>query len=215
MNAIYDNIKAAGILPVVVIDDASKAVQLAEALRNGGINCAEITLRTDAAIEAIANIAKAFPDMLLGAGTVLTKDDVDRAVGAGARFVVSPGSNPETIKHCIANNVPIVPGVATPSEIEQALSLGLNVLKLFPAEVVGGVKMLKALSSPYSMVKFIPTGGISASNLSEYVQCKNVLACGGSYMVTKDMINNNEFDKITALSKETMEVISNIRGGIQ
>lgn len=213
MTDMYKNIEIAGILPVIVIDDASKAVKLAGALRAGGINCAEVTLRTEAAVQAIANIAEAYPDMLLGAGTVLTKDDVDKAVNAGAKFLVSPGSNPDTIKYCISKNMPIVPGVATPSEVEQALALGLNVLKLFPAEVVGGVKMLKALSSPYSMVKFIPTGGISASNLEAYVSCKNVLACGGSFMVTKDMINNDEFDKITELSKEAMDIISKVRGG--
>ncbi len=213
MNEIFTDIKTAGILPVIVIDDATKAVDLAKALRLGGINCAEVTLRTKEAIQAIRNIAKEFPDMLLGAGTVLSCDDVDKAIDAGAQFVVSPGSNVDTINYCISQNIPIVPGVATPSEVEQAMSLGLKILKLFPAEIVGGVRLLKALSSPYSMIDFIPTGGINASNLAEYIKCQNVLACGGSYMATKDMINNKEFDKITDLSKETVMIINNIRGG--
>lgn len=212
MNELIQKISETGIIPVVKIDNAKDAVPLANALRAGGINCAEITFRTDAAEEAIHLIHEAFPDMLIAAGTVLTPEQADKAINAGASAIVSPGLNPEVVKHCNQKQYPIIPGVCTPSEVETAMSLGLKYLKFFPAEAAGGIKMIKAMSAPYSMVKFMPTGGISTANVAEYLNCKAVFACGGSWMVPAEKITNGEFEEIKALTKEASQLLKEIKG---
>lgn len=204
MNEVLDEIYRIGIVPVIAIDDEKAAKPLAKALLDGGINCAEVTFRTDKAEDAIRIISREFPEMLVGAGTVLTKEQVDRAVDAGAKFIVSPGLNPEIVKYCISKNVPVTPGTSNPSDVEQAISLGLDVVKFFPAEAAGGLKMIKAMSAPYSNIKFMPTGGININNLNDYLDFKKVIACGGSWMVKPEMIKNGEFDKITQMTKEAV-----------
>ncbi len=193
-----------GVLPVIKIDDASKAVPLAKALCDGGLPAAEITFRTACAAEAIANIHKELPEMLLIAGTVLTPEQVDAAVEAGAEIIVSPGLNPRVVKHCLEKGVPVIPGCANPSDIEIAMELGLKTVKFFPAEAAGGLKMLKAMSAPYGKMAFMPTGGINADNLVSYLKFDKILCCGGSFMVQDDMIKAGEFDKITALTKNAV-----------
>lgn len=211
MEKIVERLRETGIVPVVKIDDAKNAVKLAAALRKGGINCAEITFRTDAAEESIRLISKEYPDMFLAAGTVLTVTQADRAMAAGASFVVSPGLNPIVVKHCIEKDYPIMPGVCTPSEVEQAMSLGLTYLKFFPAEEAGGVRMIKAMSAPYGNIRFMPTGGINTKNLADYLNCKAVIACGGSWMVPADKIAAGAFDEIEALAKEAVNLLKEIR----
>ena len=202
MSEIFKRISDLGIVPVVKIEDAKNAVPLAKALNNGGLPIAEITFRTAAAEDAIKAIHKEVPEVLLGAGTVLTVEQVKKAVGAGAEFIVAPGLNPEVVSYCVKNNIPITPGISNPTDIEAALSFGLEVLKFFPAEAFGGLKTLKAMSAPYGMVKFIPTGGINAGNLNDYLAFDKVLACGGSWMVNADLISSGQFEKITELTKE-------------
>ena len=186
-------------------------MKLAEALRKGGLNCAEITFRTDAAEESIRLIAEKYPDMLIAAGTVLTAEQADKAMAAGAKFIVSPGLNPDVVRHCRAMGYPIVPGVCTPGEVEKALSFGLKYLKFFPAEAAGGVKMIKAMAAPYTMVRFMPTGGINVSNLADYLSCKAVFACGGSWMVPSAEIDGGRFDTIEKLTAEAVTLLKEIR----
>ena len=205
MNAVLDKIYKIGIVPVIAIDNAEDAGPLAKALIDGGLPCAEVTFRTAAAEEAIKIICEKYPEMLVGAGTVLTTDQVDKAVKAGASFIVSPGLNPEVVKYCVDNNIPVTPGCACPSDIEKAMSLGLEVVKFFPAEAAGGISMIKAMSAPYGKIKFMPTGGIGINNLNNYLSFEKIIACGGSWMVKADMIKNKEFDKITMLSKEAVK----------
>jgi len=208
-----EQIKKIGIVPVVVLDDAKDAVPLAEALIEGGLPCAEVTFRTAAAEESIRQISEKFPEMLVGAGTVLTTEQVDRAVGAGAKFIVSPGLNPVTVKYCQEKGIPVFPGILTPSEIEQALSLGLKVVKFFPAEPSGGLKMIQAMAAAYVGLKFMPTGGINAKNVGEYLADeKHILACGGSWMVKKDLIAAGEFEKIKEMTKEAASLVKEYRG---
>ncbi|MDP4118165.1 MAG: bifunctional 4-hydroxy-2-oxoglutarate aldolase/2-dehydro-3-deoxy-phosphogluconate aldolase [Bacillota bacterium] len=207
MNDILKKISAIGIVPVVKIDDAKDAVPLAEALCNGGLACAEITFRTDAAEAAIKAISEAYPEMLVGAGTVLTTEQVDRAVKAGAKFIVSPGLNPKVVKYCVDNGIPVVPGCANPSNIEQAIELGLDVVKFFPAEAAGGIAMIKAMAAPYTNIKFMPTGGINSKNLNEYLDFSKIIACGGSWMVNNALIDAGEFDKIRDLTHEAVEIM--------
>lgn len=207
MHEVLKQIEAIGIVPVVKIDRAEDAVPLARALINGGLPCAEVTFRTDAAADAIAAMSKAFPDMLVGAGTVLTPAQADAAVEAGAKFIVSPGLNPDVVRHCVEKGYPITPGVCTPGEVEIALSLGLEVVKFFPAEAAGGLAMIKAMSAPYGKLKFMPTGGISAKNLNEYLAFPKILACGGSWMVTADLINDGKFDEIERLTREAVNTM--------
>ncbi len=213
MENIIKEISAAGVVPVVKIDDSKDAVALAAALRYGGLNCAEITFRTSAAEESIKLISEKFPDMLIAAGTVLTPEQADKAMNAGAKFIVSPGLNPEVVEHCKKKGYPIIPGVCTPTEIEKALSLGLTYLKFFPAEAAGGVKMIKSLAAPYTMVKFMPTGGINTSNLKDYLACKAIFACGGSWMVPSDKIASGDFDEIENLTKEAVKLLKEIKNG--
>ena len=207
MHSILEKIKKIGIVPVVKIDRAEDAIPLAKALCAGGLPCAEVTFRTDAAAEAIRLMTQKFPQMCVGAGTVLNSDQVDAALQSGAQFIVSPGLNPKTVQYCIDKNVPVVPGISSPSEIEIALELGLNVVKFFPAEQSGGLAKIKAMSAPYTTMKFMPTGGINAKNLNSYLDFPKILACGGSWMVPSDLINNGEFDKIEQLTREAVQTM--------
>ena len=208
MEEMKEKIHAMKIVPVVKLNDAKDAVPLAKALVEGGIPCAEVTFRTDAAVESIKKMLEAYPEMLVGAGTVLTTAQVDAAIEAGAKFIVSPGLNPKTVKYCQEKNIPILPGVATASEIEQALELGLDVVKFFPAEVNGGLPAIKALSAPYHMMQFMPTGGVNPQNIKEYLSFDKVLACGGTWMVKDALINAGEFDKIKEMTKEAIELVT-------
>lgn len=205
MNSVIEEISKIGIVPVIALDDAKDAEPLAKALCEGGLPCAEVTFRTAAAEESIRIMSEKFPEMLVGAGTVLTTEQADRAVAAGAKFIVSPGLNPKVVAHCTSKNIPVVPGCANPSDIEQAIELGLDVVKFFPAEAAGGLKMIKAMSAPYTAVRFMPTGGINADNLIEYLNFGKIIACGGSWMVSKDMVAAGDFDKITRLTREAVE----------
>jgi 2-dehydro-3-deoxyphosphogluconate aldolase/(4S)-4-hydroxy-2-oxoglutarate aldolase len=205
MDGLLKQIEEIGIVPVVKIERAEDAIPLAKALFEGGLPCAEVTFRTAAAPTAIRAITGAFPDMLVGAGTVLTTEQVDEAIGAGARFIVSPGLNPKVVSYCIDKGYPVVPGIATPSEMEQAISLGLEVVKFFPAENVGGLPMIKAMSAPYPGIRFMPTGGINADNLKSYLDFPKIIACGGSWMVKADLINNRQFDQIKSLTKQAVD----------
>lgn len=204
MHEVLEQIQKLGIVPVVKIDKLEDAKPLAQALIEGGLPCAEVTFRTDAAEEAIHIIASDFPDMLIGAGTVLTTEQVDRAVNAGARFIVSPGLNPKVVKYCMEKGIPVTPGCSNPSDIEQAIELGLEVVKFFPAEAAGGLNMIKAMSAPYVNMKFMPTGGITEKNILSYLDFPKIIACGGSWMVNETLINNGEFDKIKALTKDAV-----------
>lgn len=211
MEQLIKTITETGIVPVIKIDNADDAINLAKALREGGINCAEITFRTDAAEESISRIAKEFPDMLIAAGTVLTPGQADAAMNAGAKFIVSPGLNPEVVRHCQKKGYPVIPGVCTPTEVEAALSLGLKYLKFFPAEAAGGVNMIKSMSAPYTMVRFMPTGGVNIKNVADYLNCKAVYACGGSWMVPADKLAAGDFDTIKNLTAEAVEMLKEIR----
>lgn len=208
---IFEQIEEAKIVPVIVIDDESNALPLAKALRAGGINIAEITFRTEAAKGAIELISSTYPDMLVGAGTVLTIGQVDEALKAGAKFIVTPGSNPKVIEYCVKNNITIIPGCANPSNVELALENGLSVVKFFPAEQAGGIGYIKAISAPYGNVRFMPTGGISPLNVENYLREKCIIACGGSWMVKKDLIKEGKFDEITKLCKEACDIVSKYR----
>lgn len=199
------------VVPVVVLDDAEEAAPLAEALVKGGIPCAEVTFRTEAAEESIRIMSEKYPEMLVGAGTVLTTEQVDRAVAAGAKFIVSPGFDPEIVDYCMEKNIPVFPGCVSPSEVAQAVKRGLKVVKFFPAEQAGGLAMLKAMAAPYTMLKFMPTGGINTKNLKEYLGFSKILCCGGSWMVKGDMIKNKEFDKITEMTREATELAAAAR----
>lgn len=207
MDNIAKLLENAGIVPVVKLDSAADALPLAKALRAGGINCAEITFRTDAALEAIKAIAAELPDMLIGAGTVLTAEKADEAMNAGAQFIVTPGFNPNVVKHCIENGYPIYPGCNTPADVEAALELGLTRLKFFPAELSGGLPMIKALCAPYTAVRFMPTGGINEKNITEYLSCDKVFACGGTWMVKDELIRAGKFDEIERRSAEAVRTM--------
>lgn len=212
MNEVLMKIGQMGIVPVVVLNDVKNAVPLAQSLINGGLPCAEVTFRTEAAQQSIVEISKNFPQMFVGAGTVLTTEQVDRAVDAGAKFIVSPGFNPKVVEYCIKKGYPVTPGIMTPTELEMALEFGLDVVKFFPAENAGGLKMIKAMAAPYTKMKFMPTGGINPQNVREYLQCDKILACGGSWMVKGDLINNGNFAEIEKLTKEASQIVKEIRG---
>ena len=211
MNDIVNKLGDIGIIPVVAIDDADTAVLLGQALLDGGLPCAEITFRTAAAADAIKNMSTAHPDMLVGAGTVLTVEQAEQAAAFGAKFIVTPGFDAKVVNWCLANDIPITPGVMTPTDINQAIAKGLNILKFFPAEVAGGVKALKAIGGPYVGLKFIPTGGINANNLADYLALPIVHACGGSFMVKKQMIADGEFDKIKGLAETAVSIVQSTR----
>lgn len=211
MNAIVAQFQKLGIVPVVVLDDAKDAEALGKALCEGGLPCAEVTFRTAAAEESIRIMAEKFPDMLVGAGTVLTIEQVDKAVAAGAKFIVTPGLNPKVVQYCLDKKIPITPGVQTPSEIEQALEFGLDTVKFFPAEAAGGLNMIKALAGPYVTLKFMPTGGISTKNAPDYLAYDKILAVGGSWIAKKDLINAGKFDEIAAIAREAVKMAQDAR----
>lgn len=212
----YDEIKEKfekiGIIPVVVLDDAKDAKALGEALMNGGLPAAEVTFRTAAAEEVIRILSTDFPDMLVGAGTVLTCEQADRAMAAGAKFIVAPGFNPHVVKHCLEKGYPVTPGVQTPGEMEQAMELGLDFVKFFPAEPAGGLPMIKAVAAPYTKLKFMPTGGINKSNVKDYLEYNKIVACGGTWMVKGDLIASGDFSTIEQLAEEAATIVKQIRG---
>ena len=210
MKTMEEQFREALVVPVVVLNDVKDAEPLADALVEGGLPCAEVTFRTEAAEESIRRMAAKYPEMLVGAGTVLTIEQVERAVNAGAKFIVSPGFDPEIVDYCIEKEIPVFPGCITPSEVAQAVKRGLKVVKFFPAEQFGGVSIIKAMAAPYGMVKFMPTGGINANNLKEYLSCDKILCCGGSWMVKGDLIKAGEFDKIRELTKEAVALAKGI-----
>ncbi|WP_369434429.1 bifunctional 4-hydroxy-2-oxoglutarate aldolase/2-dehydro-3-deoxy-phosphogluconate aldolase [Psychromonas sp. MME1] len=207
MSKLNQQLAALKIIPVIAINDADDAVTLAKVLIENGMPCAEITFRTPAAAEAIRNIREAYPDMLIGSGTILTTAQVDQSIAAGVDFIVSPGFNPTTVKYCQQRNVPIVPGVNSPSLVEQAMEMGLHTLKFFPAEPSGGVAMLKALAAVYP-VKFMPTGGVTQTNINQYLSISAVLACGGTWMVPTDLIDKKQWDELAVLVKAAVESVS-------
>ena len=196
-----------GLIPVIKIENPDDALPLAKALIDGGLPAAEITFRTKCAAEAIKNITDAYPEMLVGAGTVLTTEQVDAAIAAGSKFIVSPGLNPKVTAYCLSKGVPMLPGCSNPSDIEAALELGLTTVKFFPAEAAGGLKMLKAMAAPYGQVTFMPTGGISADNLLDYLKFNKIVACGGSFMVKDDLVKEKKWDEITALTKNAVKTM--------
>ena len=204
MDLILEKLTNMGIVPVIALNNSEDAAPLAKALCDGGLPCAEITFRTEAAADAIQIMTREFPDMLVGAGTVLTTEQVDAAVQAGAKFIVSPGLNPKIVKYCVDKGILIVPGCTNPSDIEQALECGLEAVKFFPAEASGGIEMIKAMSAPYTKMKFMPTGGINSKNLNTYLDFNRIIACGGSWMVSQDLITNGDFDRITELTKDAV-----------
>jgi 2-dehydro-3-deoxyphosphogluconate aldolase / (4S)-4-hydroxy-2-oxoglutarate aldolase len=200
-----------GVIPVVAIPSAEAAIPLARALVEAGLPCAEITFRTSAAGAAIAAIAAQVPELLVGAGTVLSVPQAEEALAAGARFVVAPGFDPAVVDFCLERHVPVVPGVCTPTEVGYALSRGLTVVKLFPAQALGGVPYIKALAAPFGGVRFVPTGGIDAGNLAAYLALPQVAACGGSWMVAKQLIADGAFDTITQLAAEARAIVQRAR----
>ena len=212
MNPVLEQIQKTGIIPVVVLDDAKDAEPLAKALCEGGLPCAEVTFRTEAAEECIRIMSEKFPEMLVGAGTVLTTEQVDRAVAAGAKFIVSPGLNPRIVKYCVEKGIVITPGCANASDMEQALENGLEVVKFFPAEPAGGLNMIKALAAPYVGLKFMPTGGISPKNVRDYLAYNRIIACGGSWMVKNDLVKAGDFAAITEMAKECVQIVKESRG---
>ncbi len=203
---------AGGIVPVVVLEDVDKAEALGAALIAGGVNCAEVTFRVAGADQVISRLTKAYPDMLVGAGTVLTIEQLYAAKAAGAKFCVAPGFNPNVVKEALKIGMPFVPGVATPTEIEAVLELGLTTVKFFPAEQAGGLNYIKAVSAPYTMLKFMPTGGINSKNILEYAAYDKIIACGGSWIVAKNLLKEGNWAEVTRLCKEVVENIKKVRG---
>ena len=209
--SLYKIIENCGVIPVVVLEDAANAVPLAKALLAGGINICEITFRTAAAEESIRQIALNVPEMIVGAGTVLTKEQLKAATDAGAKFIVSPGSDLEVIRYAKELGVYMLPGAVTPTEVMQLIKEDIKVIKFFPAENYGGLKTIKALSAPFPNIKFVPTGGVSLSNLTTYLEFDKIAAVGGSWLCTKDLITNDKWDEITRLSKEAIDIFKSVR----
>ena len=208
----FEKVYKTGIVPVVVLEKTEDAVPLAKALLKGGIDFMEITFRTACAADAIALISREVPEMTVGAGTVINIEQAARAVDSGAKFIVSPGLDVGVIGWAQENDIPVIPGCVTPTEIMKAISLGLSVVKFFPADVFGGIKAIKALSAPFGQVKFLPTGGVSEANLKEFIENKSVAAIGGSWVCKKDDIANHDWDKISALSANAVKIIEETRG---
>ena len=212
MNEVIEKLKKTGIVPVVVIENEEDAIPLARALCNGGLPCAEVTFRTSAAASAICLIKEAYPQMCVGAGTVLTKQQVDEAVASGSEFIVSPGLNPNIVTYVLEKGIPMLPGTCTPSDIERALELGLTQVKFFPAEPSGGLPMIKALAAPYVDVEFMPTGGINIQNVREYLSYKRIMCVGGTWMVKPQLIQEKRFDEIEKLAREAADIVKEVRG---
>jgi 2-dehydro-3-deoxyphosphogluconate aldolase/(4S)-4-hydroxy-2-oxoglutarate aldolase len=209
MSTILDQFEKMRVIPVVAIENAGDATHLADSLLEGGLPCAEITFRTAAAIDAMRIMAQR-GDILVGAGTVLKVDQVKAAVDAGAQFMVAPGFNPKVVGYCVENNISVTPGICTPSDIEAALEFGLEVLKFFPAGAFGGIKTLKAMSGPYTTVKFVPTGGVNPGNLLEYLQFPKVLACGGTWVAKTALISEGKFNTIVQNAQEAVEIVNKL-----
>lgn len=203
--------RALRVVPVIIIDDPKHALPLAEALAEGGLPCAEITFRTAGAADALTLIARHRPDFLVGAGTVLTPAQADRALACGAQFAVAPGMNPRVVEHCLAIGLPMFPGICTPSDIEAALELGVRTVKVFPAELSGGIRYLKAIAAPYADVDFIPTGGITRSSLGDYLSFRRVVACGGSWMAPAEWIAGGNFDLVRDETQRVVHLIADIQ----
>jgi 2-dehydro-3-deoxyphosphogluconate aldolase/(4S)-4-hydroxy-2-oxoglutarate aldolase len=204
-------LRALRVVPVIVINDPKHAIPLAEALAEGGLACAEVTFRTAGAVQALARIASARPDFLVGAGTVLTTDQADMARDAGAHFAVSPGMNARVVEHCLKIGLPMYPGVCTPSEVEAALALGLRTVKFFPAEPAGGVRYLKAIAAPYPGLEFMPTGGITRDSLGGYLSFRRVVACGGSWMAPSEWIREGTFDLVRDETQRVVQLVNDIQ----
>jgi len=204
MNKILEEVRNVGLMPVIKLDDPSKAVALAKALTAGGIPVAEVTFRAAGADKAIKAIAEALPEMLVGAGTVINTEQAELAINAGAKYIVSPGFVPEVVQYCIDRGCPVIPGCTNASEVSEAVNMGLEVVKFFPAEAMGGLKVLKALAGPFANMRFIPTGGIGPHNLGDYLAFNKIIACGGSWMVPTKMVDENDWEGITALAKEAV-----------
>ena len=213
MTDLLEKLGFLGVVPVIAIERSEDAVELGKALLAGGLPCAEITFRTAAAEEAIRRISSSLPEIIVGAGTVLSVDQANRAISAGAQFIVSPGFNQKVVDWCLQNEIPVTPGVLTPTEIDMALDRELKILKFFPAEAMGGIATLKAIAAPYGGVKFIPTGGINPKNLADYLSLPAVHACGGSWLVASKLISAGEFAEITRLAEEALAIVRQVRGG--
>ena len=204
---IYEKIKTFKLIPVVVMENSDDAIPLGRTLIEAGLPVIEITFRTEAAEQSITKLSKELPDLLIGAGTVLKIDQVKRAVNAGAKFIVTPGFNPNVVDYCVDNTIPIIPGVNTPTMVEWALERGIKFAKFFPANLSGGTKMLRTLAGPYPEMTFVPTGGINNESLVNYLSLSNVVACGGSWIVKKDLISLGKFDEIKKLTKEALSIM--------
>lgn len=212
--SISEKISSIGVVPVIKLNYPERdAIPLAKALCEGGVPIAEVTFRAAGADKAIKLMSETFPDMLVGAGTVLTEDQVDKAVSAGAKFIISPGFDPELVQYCINKGVPVYPGCTTPSEYQAALRKGLNVVKFFPAEQSGGLSKIKAMAAPFPMLKIMPTGGVSLNNLREYLSCKVVAACGGSFMAPTDLVESGKWDELIELCKKSINIVKEARNG--
>ncbi|MBP5177631.1 MAG: bifunctional 4-hydroxy-2-oxoglutarate aldolase/2-dehydro-3-deoxy-phosphogluconate aldolase [Clostridia bacterium] len=205
MKSFEQSLKETGLVPVVVLEEVDQAENLAKALIDGGVNCAEVTFRVDGADKVIKKMVTAYPDMYVGAGTVLTVEQLEKAVAAGAKFCVAPGLNPKVVKRAKELGVPFAPGVATPTEIEAALDLGITTVKFFPAQQAGGIDYIKAVSAPYPMMRFMPTGGINAQNIFDYLESPKVLACGGSWIVKSSLLKAHDWAEVTRLCKEVTD----------
>ncbi len=212
METVNNQISSIGVVPVIKLTNPTRdAADLAKALCAGGVPVAEVTFRAAQADKAIALMVDARPEMLVGAGTVMTTEQIDKAIAAGAKFIVTPGLDEELVLYCQQKNIPIYPGCTTPTDYHKAFKLGLKVLKFFPAEQSGGLDKIKAMSAPFPMFKVMPTGGISLKNLKEYISCPVICSCGGSYMVTADLIDNGKWDEITELCKKSVEIVKEAR----
>ena len=210
MHEILAQLGRIGLIPVVAVDNPQQAIPLAQALLAGGLPCAEFTFRTSAAAAAIRAASQAFPDMLIGAGTVLTIAQAEQAIEAGAQYILAPGFDASIVDYCLARQIPVIPGVMTPTDITQAVAKGLTLLKFFPAEAAGGASALKSMSDPFVGIKFVPTGGINAQNLADYLRLPMVHACGGSWLVKKSLINSGDFATISQLAQEAVTIVQNV-----
>lgn len=211
MNETMLKIQETGIVPVVKLNDTNKAIPLCKALLAGGINVAEVTFRTSNAADVIKEISANCKDMIVGAGTIINVSQAKQAIECGAQFIVSPGFSREIVEYCQSQNIPVIPGCITPSEIMEAIACGLEVVKFFPAKEFGGLQTMKALSAPFAQIKFMPTGGVNLENLKDFISAKFIVACGGTYMVKDDLINNENYEEITKLSKQSTDIIKEVR----